>query len=212
MSRIVLGSGSPRRLELLSLLVDRTRIEVVRPGCDELGFEDAATSDAVNQRLKANTMRKLAAVTQQVAVRESDYVLCADTIVVACDNDRHHVLGKPDGPDWQQRVTQWFDQFYVRGPHFVRTGFVIARGADGGCLTFGIEEAEVLFRTDAMGLLPWYLSTNEPLGKAGGYGIQGAGSVFATNVSGSLSNVIGLPLEAVLATLNELQFALGSND
>lgn len=211
MSKIILGSSSPRRLELLSLLVDRERIEVVRPNCDELSFDDAVTSDAIDERLRANTMLKLHAVTAQRAPEEA-VVLCADTVVVVRDGDGYRVLGKPDGPDWQQRVKSWFDKYYTQEPHFVRTGFVIRGGAKDEDTIFDIEQTEVEFRQDAMQLLPWYLSTGEPLGKAGGYGLQGAGSVFATKVTGSLSNVIGLPLEPVLATLVESQFPNWSDD
>jgi septum formation protein len=53
--------------------------------------------------------------------------------------------------------------------------------------------------------LEWYIGTEEPRGKAGGYAIQGAGSLFISQVTGSLSNVIGLPLEALLEVFNELQ-------
>jgi len=57
-------------------------------------------------------------------------------------------------------------------------------------------------RPDVEPLLDWYLSTGESRGKAGGYAIQGAASVFVTQVSGSLSNVIGLPLELTRQLLN----------
>ena len=60
-------------------------------------------------------------------------------------------------------------------------------------------------RKDADTLLDWYLTTGESRGKAGGYAIQGAASVFVTQVEGSLSNVVGLPLEETLAMLGELE-------
>ena len=50
----------------------------------------------------------------------------------------------------------------------------------------------------------WYLLTGEPRGKAGGYALQGAGSVFIEKVEGSLSNVVGLPLEALLELFAEV--------
>ena len=52
--------------------------------------------------------------------------------------------------------------------------------------------------------LDWYVSTGEPRGKAGGYAIQGAGSLFVTQVQGSVSNVVGLPLEALVEVFEEL--------
>ena len=63
---------------------------------------------------------------------------------------------------------------------------------------------DVTFRADAKKWLDWYLDTDEPLGKAGGYALQGAGSLFVEQVTGSISNVVGLPLEAAIECLNEL--------
>lgn len=204
MPRIILGSGSPRRLELLSLLVDTERIEVVRPDCDELAFEDATTSDAINDRLRANAQLKLNTVGGCIGKTDA-IVLCADTVVVVSEGEEFKVLGKPDGTGWQRRVGDWFSRFYVTAPHTVRTGYVLARGHER---TFGVAETTVTFRSDALDLLPWYLATEEPLGKAGGYAIQGAGSVFVNRVEGSLSNVIGLPLARVLDTLREWELPL----
>lgn len=53
-------------------------------------------------------------------------------------------------------------------------------------------------------LLDWYLATGEPLGKAGGYGLQGAGGMFATSITGSISNVIGLPLKETWQALKQM--------
>ena len=55
----------------------------------------------------------------------------------------------------------------------------------------------VTFRPIAPAEIDWYLSTEESLGKAGGYALQGLASLFVTRIEGSLSNVVGLPLEAV---------------
>ena len=50
----------------------------------------------------------------------------------------------------------------------------------------------------------WYVGTGEPLDKAGAYAIQGAGGVFVHRIDGSVSNVIGLPLETVARLLEEM--------
>jgi septum formation protein len=69
---------------------------------------------------------------------------------------------------------------------------------------------DVTFIADVDRRLEWYISTGEPRGKAGGYGIQGLASLFVKEVRGSRSNVIGLPLEALLELFEELQIDPGS--
>jgi len=78
------------------------------------------------------------------------------------------------------------------------------RGPDGPTAE-RIVATEVTFIADVDKHLDWYIGTGEPRGKAGGYAIQGAGSIFITRVVGSLSNVIGLPLEALLEIFEEFQ-------
>jgi septum formation protein len=68
-----------------------------------------------------------------------------------------------------------------------------------------LVETRVTFHSDIDRWLNWYLLTGEPRGKAGGYALQGAGSVFIERVEGSLSNVVGLPLEALLEMFAEVR-------
>jgi septum formation protein len=51
--------------------------------------------------------------------------------------------------------------------------------------------------------LEWYLDSGEPRGKAGGYGLQGLASLFAERIEGSITNIVGLPLEALREMLAE---------
>lgn len=202
-NRILLGSASPRRLELLSLLVDRQLIDVVAPDCDELALDEPMTSEEIDDGLRENVRRKRAAIACEAG--QHRFSVFADTVVVVRRSDgRLSCLGKPPEENWEATVTGWFSNHYAVGPHWVRTCFALVGPAENH--RSHVVETEIRFRSDASQLLPWYLSTGESLGKAGGYGLQGAGSMFAEEVSGSLSNVIGLPLESLHTALTELGF------
>jgi septum formation protein len=66
------------------------------------------------------------------------------------------------------------------------------------------------------GLLEWYVDTGEPYGKAGGYAIQGAGAILISTITGSIANVMGLPVaelyELMSKQLKILPISRNSND
>lgn len=108
----------------------------------------------------------------------------------------------PDGAAGDSVVRDWFTRHYAgRGHHAVTA--VCVRGPDGATLR---RRAVTLveMRRDVDRWLDWYIATGEPSGKAGGYAVQGAGSVFIQRVTGSLSNVVGLPLEELLDAFAQL--------
>jgi len=206
--RLILASRSPRRLELLSLLVDRARI-VVRPpaSSEEQGFEDCQTINDVEHRLLAIARTKRTAVwTACRADSEANAaaVLAADTTIVAESADGLlAVLGQPpeEGPR-RPTVRRWFEEYYFARPHLALTAVSIER-ADG-LVAEAVVATTVSFNQSAAPWLDWYLSTDEPAGKAGGYAIQGLGSVFVNRVEGSLTNVVGLPLAETRQLLIDL--------
>ena len=68
-----------------------------------------------------------------------------------------------------------------------------------------VVRSEVTFVADVETRLEWYIGTEEPRGKAGGYALQGAGSIFISRVEGSHSNVVGLPLGELMEMFEELE-------
>lgn len=176
---IVLASASPRRLELLERLgVDPT---VLPPDIDETPMPNEA-ADAYVVRL---------AVAKAAAVAAG---LTGDALVIAADTTVEidgEILAKPvDAADAAAMLRRLSGR-----RHRVFTGVAVRRGADvrSEVVTTGVRFAAI---TGAD--IDWYVGTGEPLDKAGGYALQGAGGVFVEAVEGSVSNVVGLPLHTVV--------------
>lgn len=199
---VVLGSQSPQRQMLLNQVIESDKIIICPPAnSEEAGFQDLNDRTAISSRLAEITRTKNEDVFAQCAETpqidlSSAIILTADTTIIAGDKERSTVLGKPDGPNWQQTVRDWFMEYYSGMSHEVVSG-VCLRMPDETIQQFECSTT-VKFKEVSSEMLEWYLSTEEPLGKAGGYGIQSAGSIFVESIHGSLSNVIGLPLEVVV--------------
>lgn len=184
---IVLASASPRRAELLA----SAGIRFV-----------AVPSSVVEERLAGEPpevfVRRLAAAKARdvAAGRTNGFVLAADTDVVL-EGD---VLGKPrDAADARAMLARLSGRV-----HDVVTGFEVydvpARRADGGVVRTRVEFAP-LSREE----IDAYAATGEPLGKAGGYAIQGGAAGMIRRIEGSYTNVVGLPLREVLETLRRMR-------
>ena len=123
-------------------------------------------------------------------------VIAADTCV-SCD---HHILGKPASLDEAKRTLRLLSG----RTHQVLTAFAVK--------TAHTEYAEIVatdvtFRTLSDTEIEEYWQTGEPQDKAGSYGIQGLAAIFVERISGSYSNVVGLPLAEVSLALNKFNIA-----
>jgi septum formation protein len=178
---LVLASASPRRAAILAALgipfraVTRSVDETLLPG------ESGAAAAERLARAKAD-----AAAPQDLPI------LAADTLVV-CDGA---VLGKPTTPEEAARMLRTLSG---RG-HEVVTGVCLA---SGGTSRSGIETTTVTFAAMGEAEIAWYVATGEPLDKAGAYHVDGRGALFVSAVSGSPSNVAGLPVRLVLRLARE---------
>ncbi len=210
--RIVLGSRSPRRHELLASLVNAERIEVVPPRSSaEAGFDGLTTLDAIRDRLTDIARTKCDDVLGQLSnpKREFRVVIAADTVIIGFEEDGQPiVLGQPpESDDWQATVRDWFQRYYFDREHLAVTAICIENPS--GQAAQRVIESRVVFNGNAEKWLDWYLATGEPRGKAGGYGIQGAGGLFVSRVEGSIANVVGLPLQTVLELFAALKVDIG---
>jgi septum formation protein len=118
-------------------------------------------------------------------------VLAADTIVVA----EGQILGKPvDAQDAAGMLRKLAGR-----RHEVTTAYRVQRAA---AVAERAVSTAVTFRLIAPAEVDAYVASGEWSGKAGGYAIQGIAAVFATEIRGSLTNVIGLPLAETIADLH----------
>jgi predicted house-cleaning NTP pyrophosphatase (Maf/HAM1 superfamily) len=137
-------------------------------------------------------------------------VVTADTeVIVERAGGSLHVLGQPPADDlWADTVRGWFREDYAAKTHLAATALSVERlGTQDDARPNRISRvvtSRVTFVDDVDRWLDWYLATGEPRGKAGGYALQGAGSIFIAKVEGSLSNVVGLPLAELLEMVKAL--------
>lgn len=170
----ILASGSPRRRELLSLILPE--YESVVSGCEE--FVPECTPAEKVPALLAE--QKAAAV---AALRPDDTVIGSDTVVVLEDE----IFGKPkDEADAKAMLRRLSGK-----KHFVYTGVAVCE--KGECRSF-VQKTEVEFYKLSDETIENYVATGEPLDKAGAYGIQGKGSVLVKGIVGDYFNVMGLPV------------------
>lgn len=209
--RYLLASRSPRRLELLQKVIHPDLIFVRQPpNPDEATFEDCLTLSSIRTRLSEIARHKAEQIRDALNDEEAalyerprTLIIAADTTVIANINDRPIVLGNPpQSDDWREVVRDWFTQFYAGKTHIAATAVHVV--TPDGRSAERVVETKVTFHDDIHPWLNWYLLTGEPIGKAGGYALQGAGSVFVKSVEGSLSNVVGLPIEALLELFAEI--------
>ena len=181
---LVLASGSPRRRELLSLLGLPYSVLV----------SDA--EERANPFLPPElVVQELSAIkAQSVASRcpEPSLILGADTIVVLDGQ----ILGKPSTPQEAHRMLRLLQN----RDHLVYTGICLA-GTDGTIHAKHSEKTLVRFSPISDQEIEEYVSTGEPMDKAGAYAIQGGFARFITGIEGCYYNVMGLPLHAVYTLL-----------
>lgn len=211
---MVLASRSPRRRELLGHLISSERFRVLPPtDSTELEFEGLNRLDEIRNRLRQIASAKWQDVARQIASEMAEsppvgatWILSADTTVVVGEGDNaFRALGSPaDDDSGRAAIREWFRNHYAGRTHRVLTAYCLGVADEAVPSRHGLGETEVEFRSDAEDWVEWYLSTGEPFGKAGGYALQGAGSLFVSRVSGSLGNVVGLPLELLAKDFREL--------
>ncbi|HXI14410.1 MAG TPA: Maf family protein [Thermoanaerobaculia bacterium] len=176
---LILASASPRRRELLQTIgfhfeVQASEVEEVR-----------GDNEAPERYVARLSEEKAAAVGQ---LRKGSWIVAADTTVVIDDQ----VLEKPQSRDDAVKMLT-----IIRGrTHLVHTGVRLQSPSGTGETTTTTSRVTMSSISDSE--IEWYVSSGEPMDKAGSYAIQGIGAIFVELVEGSYTNVVGLPLETLM--------------
>lgn len=181
---IILASASPRRSELLAAI--GLSFKVIAADIDETILENETGKDLVSRLslLKARAIAKS---------QPNALIIAADTVVIL----ENEILEKP------KNIAQNSDFICKLNNrvHQVYTGHTILY--QNKAITKVIK-TDVYFRNLSQKEISWYTNTKEGLDKAGGYGIQGKGSVLVKKIDGCYFNVMGLSLANIVLIAKEL--------
>lgn len=181
--RVILASTSPRRRELLALL--HIPFEVRPPGCEELMVPHRSAGDLVADFARAKA--------DSVAVQDPEaMVLASDTLIDADEV----ALGKPR--DLAEARTML--RHLAGRDHFVKTAVTAACRARHFEAT-EVSTARVWMKPFDVNMHEGYLATQDSLGKAGAYSIQGPGAELIERLEGDFTTVVGFPLRVVARLL-----------
>lgn len=179
--KLILGSGSPRRRELLAQ-IGIAPDDIRAPDIDETPFK--------GEQPRPYCARMAREKAEAVPMGSGEIVLCADTTVAM----GRRIMGKPENAG---QAAEFLLALSGRR-HRVITAIAV-KTADR------IWERDVVTTVQMKRLsdveLNWYLGTNDWQGKAGGYAIQGPASTFIPWINGSFSAVVGLPLAETASLL-----------
>jgi len=175
--KLILASTSPRRAEIL-----RT-----------VGWPFESCPVDIDEARRSG--EKAAAYVQRLAVEKAQAaevvrgagstIIGADTVVVIDEE----ILGKPQDEDDARRMLRQLSGQW----HQVLTGIALINGGSAE-IRVANETTEVKFAAMSQGEIDWYVSSGEPMDKAGAYAIQGLGSRFIEGIRGDYFTVVGLPV------------------
>jgi septum formation protein len=213
-SFIYLASQSPRRQELLTQIGVKFQLLLADPSEDTESLEIQLLDESALAYVERVTLAKLTAAKQRFHARglHSAPILCADTTVVLMLNDgksiKEIILGKPTDHQDAKKILHLLSG----KTHQVHTAVAVMGNPhiNDDKPRLLISSSQVTFKSLTDEEINAYISTNEPMGKAGAYGIQGIGGCLIKEISGSFSGIMGLPLYETSQIMHEtgVQFSL----
>lgn len=200
--RAILASASPRRKQILAT-IGLTNLEIIPSAF----VENLPKSSPFEYVLATATEKALTVYRNEINNQtkgEPALIIAADTIVVSSMGE---ILEKPRS---EAQHIQMLKSLRDAGQHRVYTAVACMAPLEsardpGYALETAVEETSVKFDPNVTDdLLLAYVKTREGADKAGGYGIQGAGSILVERIEGSFDNVVGLPLRATLKLIESV--------
>ena len=198
-SRIILASGSPRRQKMLENL--GLKFEILVPNVEEHAHSNELACDYVKRNSKLKLDNVFTRIKDSLPWDNSFLIIACDTVVSL--DGKYTILEKPKDKD---------DAFNMLSSlsgvtHIVISGVsLLYKGSNDNNIktsTFSVETKVKIKKLTKEEIL-WYIDTKEPMDKAGSYAMQGIGSYFIESITGSHTNVIGLPLCELYTHIEEL--------
>jgi len=193
--QIILASTSPRRIEICKEFgVD---FKTIAPTSDE---PLPNIGDNIYEWILLTALEKAKSVQNIIGDNANELILAADTtVILPCEsgeffykNERVKLLCKPS--DEEDAIKMLSDLSGKK--HYVLTAVALFKGDK---MHSYVEETAVFFKRLSADDILSYVSSGEPMGKAGAYAIQGEGSKLIKRVDGDYYNVVGLPKNFVTA-------------
>ncbi|WP_208439496.1 Maf family nucleotide pyrophosphatase [Bartonella grahamii] len=207
---LVLASASPRRLALLAQIgidpqqvcasdIDETPKLKEHPAnlAKRLAKEKALKAQEILRWYNQNGQEELQNGQEELP-QQKTIILAADTVVAV----GRTILPKPEGEDEAYECLR-----YLSGRSHKVYGAVCALN-EHEKITVKLVESRVRFRRLTSSMMKAYLASGEWQGKAGGYAIQGKAGAFVVYITGSYSNVVGLPLAETVDLLTAYHYPL----
>jgi len=201
---IYLASQSPRRQELLKQMGVQFKMLLAEPGEDTEAIEMPIPNEKARAYVERVTLAKSAAALARWQKGNLPWapILCADTTVSLPNHPTGEILGKPSDAKDAKRILRLLSG----KTHEVLTAVAITLSPDSkpACL---IQVSEVKFAPLSPEQIEAYISSGEPFGKAGAYGIQGLGGALIPSINGSYSGIMGLPIYETTQLLARAQIS-----
>ncbi len=191
MEKFILASSSPRRRELLEQV--GLKFDILVTNADENGVDKSLPINLYVEELALVKATEACRALKNQGVKDG-IIIAADTIVY---KDKK-IIGKPRDEEDAFNILKDLSG----NSHDVVTGISVMRIRDGFAYS-DCETTRVVFKALSDEEINRYITTKEPMDKAGAYGIQGKGAVLVERIDGDYNNVVGLPISKLADILKK---------